>query len=117
DGGGEGDGMLVRVEGVGEGFLGGGQQGLARIVEAEQMPVLREEFRDGDLALAGSHLDGRDAGFGRGRSRQLGRRFCSGLGRRGRGGGLGATLLTGLVTTGLGQWRSRSFAYTPHRFA
>src|SRR5215470_1113919 len=71
------------------------------------MPVLREELGDGDLALARAHLDGRDGGLERGRLR-FGR--GGGLVCGGRGGRLGAAL----VTTGLGQWRSRRFAYTPH---
>src|SRR2546427_12543354 len=37
---------------------------LARIVEAQQVAVLREELGDGDLPLTSSHLDG---GGGRGR--------------------------------------------------
>src|SRR5262249_22635749 len=94
-------GLLARVERVVGGFLDAGQKGLARIVEAEQMPVLREELRDGDLALARAHLDGRDGGLGRGRGYGLRYGRGSGLGCSG-GGGFGATLLT----TGLGQWRS-----------
>src|SRR5262249_58650056 len=56
----ENPGLLAGIEGVVDGFLHAGQESLARIVEAEQMPVLGKELGDGDLALARSHLDGGD---------------------------------------------------------
>jgi hypothetical protein len=51
-------GLLGGVERVVDRFLDARQQRLARIVEAEQVPVLREELGDRDLPLAGAHLDG-----------------------------------------------------------
>ena len=68
-------GLLAGVERVVDGLLDGGQQGLARVVEAQQVAVLGEELADGDVALAGGHLDGGD-----GRGLRCG-------GRRGRGAG------------------------------
>src|SRR5262245_41170939 len=73
------------------------------------MPVLGEELGDGDLALPGSHLDGRDGGLDRGSGGGLGRGGCGRLGCR-RGGWLGTTRFTARS----GQWRSRWLAYTPH---
>ncbi len=60
---GEDAGLLGRVEGVVHRLLDAGEEGLARAVEAEEVPVLGEELGDGDLALAGAHLDGGDAGL------------------------------------------------------
>ena len=51
-------GLFGRVERVVHRFLDAGEQGLARIVEAEQMAVLGEELGDGDLPLARAHLGG-----------------------------------------------------------
>ncbi len=48
--------LLARVEGVVDSLLDGGQQRLAGVVEAEQVPVLREELADGDVALARGHF-------------------------------------------------------------
>src|SRR5262249_6892281 len=103
-------GLLAGVERVVDGFLHAGQQGLARIVEAEEVPILGEELRDGDLALPGSHLDGRDWGLGCGSGGGLGR---GGRGRLGCGRRRGR-LWTTRLTARSGQWRSRWFAYTPH---
>ena len=56
-------GFLGRVERVVDGFLDAGEERLPRIVEAEQVAVLGEELGDGDLPLAGAHLDrGYDGG-------------------------------------------------------
>ena len=54
-------GLFAGVERVVDGFLDRGQQGLARIVEAEQVAVLGEELADRDIALAGGHRLGRGA--------------------------------------------------------
>ena len=43
--------LLARVERVVHRLLHAGQQRLARAVEAQQVPVLQEEFGDGDFAL------------------------------------------------------------------
>ena len=51
-------GFLGGVERVVDGFLDAGEEGLARIVEAEEVAVLGEELGDGDLPLAGAHLGG-----------------------------------------------------------
>src|SRR5262249_56013209 len=65
-------GFLGGVERVVDGFLDAGEERLARVVEAEQVPVLGEELGDRDLPLAGAHLDGGHACWRRG----LGRRSC-----------------------------------------
>ncbi len=52
-------GFFAGVERVVDGFLDRGQQGLARIVEAEQVAVLGKELADRDIALAGGHRLGR----------------------------------------------------------
>src|SRR5882724_2073203 len=93
---GEDPGLFARVERVIDGLLDAGQQGLSRIVEAEEMAVLGEELRHGDLPLARSHLDGRNGRLGR----------C--------GGSRSAGLRTTRLTATLGQWLARWFAYTPH---
>ena len=54
-------GLFAGVERVVDRLFDGGQQGLARIVEAEQMPVLGEELADRNIALAGGHRLGRGA--------------------------------------------------------
>ena len=48
-------GLFAGVQGVVDRLLDGGQQGLARIVEAQQVAVLGEELADADVALAGGH--------------------------------------------------------------
>ena len=58
-------GFLAGVERVVDGFLDAGEERLARVVEPEKVAVLGEELGDGDLALAGAHLDG-GHGLGRG---------------------------------------------------
>jgi hypothetical protein len=45
-----------------DGFLDGGEQRLARVVEAEQVAVLGEELGDGDVPLLGRHRLGGRAG-------------------------------------------------------
>ena len=52
-------GFLAGVERVVDRFLDGGEQGLARIVETEQVPVLGKKFADRNVALAGGHRLGR----------------------------------------------------------
>ena len=47
--------FLTRVERIVHRLLDCGQQGLARVVESQQMAVLREELTDGDLTLLGRH--------------------------------------------------------------
>ena len=55
-------GLFAGVQRVVDGLLDGGQQGLARVVEAQQVAVLGEELADRDVALAGGHrLGGRPA--------------------------------------------------------
>jgi len=49
-------GFFTSIERIVHGFLYAGEQSLARIIEPEQMPVLREEFRDGNFPLARTHL-------------------------------------------------------------
>jgi hypothetical protein len=56
-------GLLGRVERVVHRFLDAGEQGLARVVEAEQMAILGEELGDGDLPLARAHLGGGRGGL------------------------------------------------------
>ena len=51
-------GLLGRVQRVVDGFFDAGEEGLARVVEAEQVAVLGEELGDRDLPLPGSHLHG-----------------------------------------------------------
>ena len=48
-------GLFAGVQGVVDRLLDGGQQGLAGVVEAQQVAVLGEELADGDVALAGGH--------------------------------------------------------------
>ena len=43
--------LFAGVERVVHGFLDGGEQRLAGVVETEEVAVFREELRDGDLAL------------------------------------------------------------------
>jgi hypothetical protein len=50
--------LLAGVERVVDRLLDGGQQGLAGVVEAEQVAVLGEELADRDVALLGRHLTG-----------------------------------------------------------
>jgi hypothetical protein len=57
----EDSGLLAGVEAVVDGFLHGREQRLRRIVESEQVAVLREELRNGDLALLRAHLLGGQA--------------------------------------------------------
>ena len=52
-------GFFAGVERVVDRFLDGGQQRLARIVEAQQMAVLGEELADRNVALRGGHRLGR----------------------------------------------------------
>ena len=52
-------GLFAGVERVVDGLLDGGQQGLARVVEAQQVAVLGKELADRDIALAGGHRLGR----------------------------------------------------------
>ena len=52
-------GLFAGVERVVDRLLDGGQQGLARVVEAQQVAVLGEELADRDVALAGGHRLGR----------------------------------------------------------
>src|SRR5262245_50615865 len=76
-------GLLAGVEGVVHRFLDRSEQGRGGVVEAGQVPVLREELRDGDLALLlgqrlrGGPLRRLDSGgacFGRGLGSGLGTR-------------------------------------------
>ncbi len=48
-------GLFAGVQGVVDRLLDGRQQGLARVVEAQQVPILRKELADGNIALAGGH--------------------------------------------------------------
>jgi hypothetical protein len=57
--------LLAGVQRVVDGFLYRGQQGLARVVEAEQVAVLREELADRDLLLLRGHTLGGLAGLAR----------------------------------------------------
>jgi hypothetical protein len=66
-------GFLGGVERVVHRFLHAREEGLARIVEAEEMTVLGEELGDRDLPLSGAHLGRGRARPGRG-SRSLGDR-------------------------------------------
>src|SRR5262249_1114697 len=50
--------LLARVEGVVDALLDRREQRLARVVEAEEVAVLREELRDGDLALLPGEVGG-----------------------------------------------------------
>jgi hypothetical protein len=58
--------LLAGVQGIVDGFLDRGQQGLARIVEAEHVAVLGEEVGDRDLALLLGHRLGVGCGTGHG---------------------------------------------------
>ena len=79
-------GLFAGVQGVVDGLLDGGQQGLARVVEAQQVAVLGEELADGDVALAGGHrLGGGPAAQPRRRGAVAAGRAAVGIGR---GGGL-----------------------------
>jgi len=82
--------LLAGVQGVVHRLLDRGQQGLAGVVEAEQVAVLGEELADGDAALGLGHRLGR--GVGRPRARGLGQ--VLGLGRR-----------SGFSLRGRGSWR------------
>jgi hypothetical protein len=44
--------LFAGVEGVVYGFLDGGEEGLARVVEAEEVAVFGEELGDGDIRAA-----------------------------------------------------------------
>ena len=48
-------GLFAGVQGVVDGLLDGRQQGLARVVETQQVAILGKELADGDVALAGGH--------------------------------------------------------------
>ena len=48
-------GLFAGVQAVVDSFLDGGQQGLGRGIETEQVAVLGEELADGDFPLAGGH--------------------------------------------------------------
>ena len=61
---GEDAGLLAGVEGVVDGFLDGREQRLRRVVEPEQVAVLREELAHRDLALPRRHGLGRRAALG-----------------------------------------------------
>ena len=69
-------GLFAGVQGVVDRLLDGRQQGLARVVEAQQVPILRKELADGNIALAGGHRlgGGSPAGFRRGNDRRRPRR-------------------------------------------
>ncbi len=58
-------GLLAGVEGVVDGFLHRREQGLGRVVEAEQVAVLGEELADRDLPLARRHRLGGGPAAGR----------------------------------------------------
>ena len=49
-------GLLTGIQGVIHGFFDAGEQRLARVVEAEQMPVLGEEFGNGNFPLPRTHF-------------------------------------------------------------
>ena len=83
-------GLLARVERVVDGFLDRGQQGLGRVVEAEQVAVLREELGDRDLALLLCQRLGGDALGPGGTRRREGAGAASGYGC-GRGPAAGLT--------------------------
>ena len=53
---GEDAGFLAGIERIVDRFLHGGDQGLGRGIETEQMTILEEEFGDGDFALAARHF-------------------------------------------------------------
>ena len=61
-------GLFAGVQGVVDGLLDGGQQGLARVVETQQVPILGEKLADGDVALAGGHRLGGGPATGRARA-------------------------------------------------
>ena len=52
--------FLARIQGIVHGFLDCRQQRLARIVESQKMPVLREELADRDIPLLRRHRFGGD---------------------------------------------------------
>ena len=52
-------GLFAGVQGVVDRLLDGGQEGLAGVVEPQQVAVLGKELADGDVALAGGHALGR----------------------------------------------------------
>lgn len=59
-------GFFASVERVVDGFLHGGQESFAGIIESEKMSIFCEEFADRDIALFGGHRFGGGAsGFGR----------------------------------------------------
>ena len=51
-------GFLTSVQCIIDGFFDASEQRLAWIIEAEQMTVLGEKLRDGNLALTRAHFDG-----------------------------------------------------------
>src|SRR5207237_4322192 len=48
-------GFFAGIQGIVDGLFYGGQEGLARIVESEQMPVLGKELADRNIALFSRH--------------------------------------------------------------
>ena len=58
--------LLASIKRVVDGFFDGREQGFARVVETEQMPVLGKKLADGHVALLGGHrLGGGSACLGR----------------------------------------------------
>ena len=51
-------GLFAGIERVIDGFLGGGEQRLCGGIETQQVAILQEEFRYGDLPLSTSHFTG-----------------------------------------------------------
>ena len=58
---GQNAGLLAGVERVVDRLLDGRQQGLAGVVETEQVAILRRKLADRDITLAGGHRLGRRA--------------------------------------------------------
>src|SRR5215472_11738685 len=52
--------LLASVEGIVNSLFDRRQESFSRIIEAKQVPVLREKFADGYVALFGRHRLGRD---------------------------------------------------------
>ena len=52
-------GLFARIERVIDRFLHTGEERLPRVIKAQQMPVLRKKFRDGDFPLPCAHFDRR----------------------------------------------------------
>ncbi len=48
-------GFFAGIEGIIDRFFDGGQEGFARIVEAEEMAIFGKELADGDVLLLGRH--------------------------------------------------------------